>query len=135
MLLPLLAALFVASRDIVTRHIDRDLHSFYITLATLAMVTLTGFLIALFDWRPLHTQHILMLAASAFLLTGGFFSQVSAFRMGELSFISPFAFVGIIVALILGYVFWNDVPTPAMLMGIGLIIASCIYIARSSTHG
>ena len=134
MLLPLLAAFFVAARDVVTRRINRDLHSFYITLASLAMVTTTGFLISLFNWRPLELSHVLMLAASAVLLTGGFFSQVSAIRMGELSFIAPFAFVGIIVALMLGYVFWGDVPTAAMLTGISLITASCIYIARTSNR-
>jgi len=134
MLLPLLAAFFVAARDVVTRRINRDLHSFYITLATLAMVTTTGFLMSLFNWRPLEFSHVLMLATSAALLTGGFFSQVSAIRMGELSFIAPFAFVGIIVALILGYVFWGDVPTAAMLTGIALITASCIYIARTNNR-
>lgn len=134
MTLPLLAALFVAARDIVTRHIDRSLHSFYITLATLVLVTLTGLILSIFDWRPVHGKHMLMLAASAFLLTGGFFSQVSAIRMGELSFISPFAFIGIVVALILGYLFWNDVPTILMLTGIALIVASCVYIARSTAH-
>ena len=133
MVLPLLAAFFVAARDIVTRRIDPELHSFYITLATLVMVTLAGLVMAGFDWRPLQAQHLLMLGGSALLLTGGFFSQVSAIRMGELSFISPFAFVGIIVALTLGYLVWGDVPTPFMLAGIGLIVASCVYIARSKT--
>ena len=134
MLLPLLAAFFVAARDVVTRRINRDLHSFYITLASLALVTTTGFLISLFNWRPLEFSHVLMLAASAALLTGGFFSQVSAVRMGELSFIAPFAFIGIIVALVLGYVFWGDVPTDAMLAGISLITASCVYIAHTNNR-
>ena len=134
MLLPLLAAFFVAARDVVTRRINRDLHSFYITLASLMLVTTTGFLISLFNWRPLEFSHVLMLAASAALLTGGFFSQVSAIRMGELSFIAPFSFIGIIVALILGYVFWGDVPTAAMLTGIALITASCVYIARTNNR-
>lgn len=101
--------------------------------ASVVMVTLSGLILAGFAWRPLQTQHLLMLGASAFLLTGGFFSQLSAIRMGELSFISPFAFVGIIVALTLGYLVWGDVPTSFMLTGIGLIVASCVYIARSKT--
>ena len=74
---------------------------------------------------------LVMLFFSALLLTGGFFTQVTAIRMGELSFVSPFAFSGIIVALILGILIWHDEPTPAMLSGIVLIVGSCIYIARS----
>lgn len=131
MTLPLLAAFFVAARDVVTRKIDPGLHSFYITLATLIMVTLTGLIMSMFKWEPIEGKHFLMLSASAVLLTGGFFSQVTAIRMGELSFVSPFAFSGIIVAIILGYLFWGDVPTLLMLTGIALIIGSCWYIVRS----
>ena len=131
MLLPLLAAIFVAARDVVTRRIDNNLHSFYITLATLVLVTLSGLVLSIFDWRPLEVNHLLMLSLSAALLTGGFFSQVTAIRMGELSFVAPFAFSGIIVALLLGFLVWNDQPTVAMLTGVALIAGSCIYIARS----
>lgn len=131
MLLPLLAAVFVAARDVVTRRIDNNLHSFYITFATLILVTIAGLVLAVFDWRVLTAFQLLMLSVSAVLLTGGFFSQVTAIRMGELSFVSPFAFSGIIVALILGFLIWGDEPTPSMLAGIVLIAGSCIYIAQS----
>lgn len=131
MLLPLLAAVFVATRDMVTRRIDNNLHSFYITLATLILVTLTGLVLSIFDWRTLEVNHVLMLSLSAALLAGGFFSQVTAIRMGELSFVAPFAFSGIIAALLLGFLVWNDQPTSSMLTGVALIVGSCIYIARS----
>ena len=131
MTLPLLAAFFVAARDVVTRKIDPGLHSFYVTLATLVLVTLTGLIMSIFSWKPMEGKHFLMLSASAILLTGGFFSQVTAIRMGELSFVAPFAFSGIIVAIILGYLFWGDVPTPLMLIGIAFILGSCWYIVRA----
>ena len=51
--------------------------------------------------------------------------------MGELSFVAPFAFSGIIAALLLGFLVWNDQPTSSMLTGVALIVGSCIYIARS----
>lgn len=131
MTLPLVAALFVAARDIVTRRIDPGLHSFYVTFATLALVTICGDVLSMFTWQPVQVETLSILALSACLLTGGFFTQVTAIRMGELSFISPFAFSGIVAAIILGYLFWNDVPTPLMFTGIALIISSCWYIARS----
>lgn len=130
MLLPLLAAGFVAARDVVTRRIDSGLHTLYITLATMLLVTLAGLALSVFDWRPIRAGHLVMLTASACLLIGGFLSQVSAIRSGELSFVSPFAFSGIVVALILGIIFWRDIPTASMLAGIGLIIGACTYIAR-----
>ena len=56
---------------------------------------------------------------------------MTAIRMGELSFVAPFAFSGIIVALLLGFLIWHDQPTASMLTGVVLIAGSCIYIARS----
>lgn len=131
MFLPLMAAAFVAIRDIFTRRIPDELHSIYITLATLILVTCAGLIISLFDWRPVYSNHVFALSCSAILLGCGFFIQITAVRMGELSFISPFSYFGIIVALILGILFWQEYPTLMMLCGVVLIIISGITIMLS----
>ena len=71
------------------------------------------------------------LAVSAVLLSCGFFSQVTAMRMGELSFIAPFSYFGIIVAIMLGVIFWQEYPTLLMLAGVTLIIVSGVIITLS----
>lgn len=128
MLLPVLAAVLVACRDIATRRIDPSLHSFYITFATLIMVTLMGLLLSIFQWQPVETKHIGWLALSAVLLSGGFFFQVSAIRLGELSFVSPFAYWGIVVAVSYGILIWNEVPTPWMVFGMLIVAGSGLFI-------
>ena len=131
MFLPLMAAAFVSTRDIFTRRIPAELNSIYVTLATLILVTIAGLLISLFDWRPINTNHIFALCCSAVLLSSGFFIQITAVRMGELSFIAPFSYFGIIVALILGIIFWQEYPTLLMLLGVILIVISGITISLS----
>lgn len=131
MLLPLLAAVCISTRDIFTRRIPAELDSIYITFATIVMVTLAGLVISLFDWRALDGGHFLALACSAVLLSSGFFCQITAVRMGELSFIAPFSYFGILVALTLGILFWQEYPTATMLGGVALIIVSGITITLS----
>ena len=131
MFLPLMAAAFVSSRDIFTRRIPVELNSIYVTLATLVLVTLAGLVISIFDWRPINLYHIFALSCSSVLLSCGFFIQITAVRMGELSFVAPFSYFGIIVALILGMIFWQEYPTLLMLCGVTLIVLSGITITLS----
>ena len=67
------------------------------------------------------------------MLSCGFFCQITAVRMGELSFIAPFSYFGILVALTTGIIFWQEYPTLTMLGGVALIIVSGITIALSQS--
>ena len=131
MFLPLMAAGFVSTRDIFTRRIPAELNSIYITLATVMLVTCGGLVLSIFDWRPVALSNVFALACSSVLLSCGFFSQVTAMRKGELSFIAPFSYFGIVVALVLGIIFWQEYPTLIMLGGVALIIGSGIIISLS----
>lgn len=128
MLLPLLAAVFVTARDLTTRHIDKAVDSLYIVLATLTTVTVVGFLMALFDWRPVSLTRAGWLALSGLLLGTGFLCQITAVRKGELSFIAPFSYTGILVAVFWGYMVWQQWPSNLTFAGIALIVSSGMYI-------
>ncbi len=132
MLLPLAAAFFLAIRDFVTRQINPRLGTFTITLTTLLLVTLCGSILSWFAWHPLEPVELSKLAGSAVLLAFGFYCMIEAVRIGDLSFVAPFTFTAILMALLLGYFVWQDVPTPSMLAGVILIVGACIYIFR---HG
>ncbi len=128
MILPLLAAIFVVMRDMVTRKLDNELHSLYVVFATLTMVTTVGGLLSVLDWRPVEVSQVLWLVLSASLLSLGYFCQVTAVRIGELSFIAPFTYTGILVAVFYGYFIWNEIPTLFTIVGITLIVGSGLYI-------
>ena len=134
MLLPLAAAIFIAARDLVTRKLDPSLHSLYVTWTTLVVVTIAGLLISFFDWRPIALTQILWLCASAVLISSAFFVQISAVRLGELSFIAPFSYTGILVAVFYGFVVWEELPSTTMIFGIVLIILSGLYILSHQTR-
>lgn len=129
MLLPLTAAILVVARDLITRKkLDPNVHSLYVTLATLVLVSLIGSLISFIDWRPVTVTQVIWLSASAVLMSSAFFFVISAVRIGELSFIAPFSYIGILIAIFYGFVVWNELPNTPMIFGIILIIISGLYI-------
>jgi drug/metabolite transporter (DMT)-like permease len=139
MLLPLATALFICFRDMVTRKIDPSHHSLYVTWTTLVTVTAAGLLISFLDWRPIAVTQIVWLGASAILMSLAFFIQITAVRLGELSFIAPFAYSGILIAVFYGAVVWGELPGVPTIIGIVLIVLSGLFIlshqTRSPTKG
>lgn len=130
MILPLMAAFFLAVRDFVTRRVDSRVSSFSVTLTTLILVTVCGVALAWFNWHPVETRQLSKLALAAVLLAFGFLFMIKAVRLGDLSFVAPFTFTAILMALLLGYFVWGDVPTPSMLAGVILIVGTCLYVFR-----
>jgi len=68
------------------------------------------------------------------LLGAGFFGGVAqiflteTYRYAEPSTVAPFEYVSMIIGLFIGYVIFDDVPTPLMLCGASVVIASGIFI-------
>lgn len=134
MFLPLAAAIFVCARDLVTRKLDPAFHSLHVTWTTLVAVTIAGLLISYIDWQPVALTQVMWLSASAILMSSAFFFQISAVRLGELSFIAPFSYTGILAAVAYGILIWAEVPSLTMIAGITLIVLSGLYIlSRRST--
>ena len=128
MLLPLAAAALISIRDLVTRQLDPSLHSLYVTWTTLVAVTIAGLLISFFDWKPVAVTQVMWLAASAILLSSAYYFQIRAVRLGELSFVAPFSYTGIVAAVFYGIVVWSELPGITMILGILLIMSSGLYI-------
>ena len=128
MLLPLAAAALISIRDLVTRQLDPSLHSLYVTWTTLVAVTIAGLLISFLDWKPVAVTQVMWLAASAILLSSAYYFQIRAVRLGELSFVAPFSYTGIVAAVFYGIVVWSELPSITMILGILLIMSSGLYI-------
>jgi S-adenosylmethionine uptake transporter len=59
-----------------------------------------------------------------------------ALSIAPASLLAPFQYSSIVWAVILGYLVWRDVPTPAVLLGNALIVASGLFVFyRESLRG
>ena len=128
MLLPLVTAIFIAARDLLTKSIHESVDSASVVLVTLIVVSIGGGVLAVFDWQPISIWHTAQLLISAALLSFGFYLNIRGVRTGELSFVAPFFFFSIPVSIFWGYVVWGDTLSAIAVAGILLIIASGLVI-------
>jgi drug/metabolite transporter (DMT)-like permease len=127
--LPLIVALADAVRDLVTRQMAGGESSLRIVFSTGSMLAIAGLATVFWGWEALRLEDLLWFAISAGSFVVAHFLMVEAFRHGQLVAVAPFRYVQIIWTILAGLLFWGEVPTPAVIVGIGIICASGIYIA------
>ncbi|MBE7369060.1 DMT family transporter [Ramlibacter pallidus] len=128
-LLCLGGTLLHASRDLMTRVIDRSIPSILVTVSTAVAVTLLAGVWSLFtDWKPVTWQQLALLATASVFLSGGYFLLTVSMRGGEMSLVAPFRYTGLLFALVLGYLVWGDVPNGIAWAGIALLVGAGLYV-------
>ncbi len=120
-----------AARDICTRKIPGHVPSVLITLGTAVSVTLLSAALSLAQgWQPFTLQHLGMLAAASVFLSVGYYLLILSTRAGDMSVVAPFRYVGLLFALVLGWVVWGDLPNVVAWSGIGLLLGAGLYMLR-----
>lgn len=130
-ILALAGVFFVAVRDVSTRTVSGDAPSFLITSASAIMVTLAGLVYAMFEpWVPMQPAEFMGLALASICILGGYYFVLISFRVGEVSFISPFRYSIVIWAILIGYFVWGDIPDMWTFAGIFIVIVAGVYTFR-----
>ena len=134
-LLPLTAAFLVAGRDLITRFVPADHDSTTVALTTAIAVTIGGWLswplggLDLADhWLWPSAGEWLLIGVSAALIGTAYNTVVIGYRLGEASFLAPFRYASIPLAILLSWSVFGDVPSLAMLLGALIIAGSGIFI-------
>jgi len=135
--LAILTAFFVAIRDLSNRLVPRHVPTFLIVLAaSIANIVGCGlFGLAAGDiWRmPSLFELGLIVGAALFVLAATYLITMS-FRDTEVSAISPFRYVGVPVALIIGVIIWGEAPDLLATIGIILVIGAGIFAMRDEAR-
>jgi drug/metabolite transporter (DMT)-like permease len=127
-LLVLLSAVIVSFRDLLTRSIGPEVPTVVVTLGSTFLVMLSGGLLAgVEDWRPFAVREVALLAVAAVLVTAGNLCVIVAFRRSEVSVVSPFRYSNVLLAIVLGYFVFGELPDAVTWLGMALIVASGVY--------
>ena len=59
----------------------------------------------------------------------GFYAYAEAYRLAPPSFVAPFEYSALVWAIGLGFVFFGDLPTQAMLVGSAIIIGAGLFLS------
>lgn len=124
----LIAVVMVTVRDLVTRRMSRDVPSMTVTFVTALGITLAFGGAALGDeWVALSLRNGLLIAGSSVFIFGGYLFSVMVMRVGDVGFVAPFRYTGLIWALLLGLVVFGDWPDAITLLGAAIVVLSGIF--------
>lgn len=124
----LIAVLCVTARDLFTRRMSRDVPSLLVTLsASLAVMAASGTASAAVEWAVVTPQLWGLLLASSVFITGGYFFSVQVMRSGDVAFIAPFRYTGLIWALVLGLLVFDEWPSSLTMIGAAVIVGTGLF--------
>jgi len=119
----------VVGRDLFTRIVGIAVPATVSIFSACMVMTITGLLMLAFEgWPPLGLREAVYLSLAAAFMTGGYVMSVDAMRHGELAVVGPFRYVGLLAALLYGYLIWGDIPNNLAKAGIIVVVGSGLYI-------
>ncbi len=102
---------------------------FYQTLVT----GVVGLVLLPFVWVSPGLVDLALFSATGLLSGIAQFWWMQGCRFVPAAVSAPFSYTSMIWSLMLGYLIWSDVPSPAVLGGASIVIASGLYILYRET--
>jgi len=130
-LVPLAAALTSAFRDIMTRRLGFRDTGPSILFWTMVISAAGGFMsipfVGMSEPSPIGWG---LLAALALLIAIAFRLNIAAFKLASGAIVAPLRYLSLVWAAVLGFAFWNDVPSLQATCGAAIIMGAGLYTLR-----
>ncbi|MCE6957658.1 DMT family transporter [Cereibacter sphaeroides] len=127
-LLGLASVACVVARDLATRRLGPAVPSATIAIWTSLAVTVMGIAGALVaGLQPVSLREALLILVAAGALILGYLFIVAAMRAGDIGFVSPFRYTGLIWAIGLGWLMFGNLPDAMTLAGSAIVAAAGIF--------
>lgn len=102
-------------------------------LVTLSITSVTGLLVTAvalpFVWVTPDVGHMAKFVGMGLIGAAGHYLMIRAYEQAPAAVLAPFGYGEIVVAVIIGYFWFNDFPDIPTWIGIGILAASGIYIS------
>jgi S-adenosylmethionine uptake transporter len=118
----------ITIRDLAARQMSDDVPSTLVGLMAAVGVLLMASVGVWFeDWQPVTQPAVLQLSGAAVFIIGGYVFSVAAMRSGDIGFVAQFRYTSLLVAVILGVVVFDDIPSAMTMFGAGIVVAMGLF--------
>jgi len=129
----------VTIRDLASRRLSRATPSITVALTAAALImSASGIITLMQGWAPVTGREFGLLGIAALFILAGYLASVMTMRVGEIGFVAPFRYTGLLWALLLGWLVFGHWPGPVTLLGACLVVATglfTLYRERHLRHG
>ena len=133
-MLPVAAAFFGAARDVITRRMSSGDTSIGILFYTSCVVALGSSMTLPFGWQMPSWKDLLLIGLAGIIVTTSLFLMIEALRFAQASTVSPFRYVALIWAGLLGFLVFGEVPDSWTVAGGALIVVAGLYLIHRETR-
>ena len=127
-LLGVLAVLSGTLRDVSTRRLDVALSPLLIMMLSQIVVASGGLGCWAFEtWKVPSRGELFSLAFASVFSLVGHLCVIYSLRSGEVAAVAPFRYAGIVWAILLGFLIWNQLPDALSLAGILILASAGLY--------
>ncbi|MCI2399678.1 DMT family transporter [Aliiroseovarius subalbicans] len=124
----LIAVGFITLRDLAARRLSPGTPSMMVSLVAAVAICIAAGVASLSDtWAPVGLWEAGLLGLAAGFILMGYVASVAVMRVGEISFVAPFRYTGLLWALLLGWLFWGDWPDLLTMIGAGIVVAMGVF--------
>lgn len=123
-----LAVLVITLRDLAVRGMSQNVSSMTVAIvASVGVTVLAGVASVGEDWVRPQTGPLLLLVGASFFIIGGYIFSVMTMRIGNIGFIAPFRYTGLLWALVLGLLFFGEWPDELAMLGIAIVVGTGLF--------
>jgi len=132
-LLPLVAAFALGLYQVITKKVSEydatEVSLFYTSVVGIIIMSF----LALSFWRSIDSSSYILFLAIGVFFSLGIYLQIIALSKSRASIIQPFHYTLIFWAIILGYIFYDDIPDFFTIIGALTITASGIFVIKQTS--
>lgn len=129
-LLAVIAVFALALRDLATRRTPAIFSTMQLSFLGFIAIVPAGLSLMFFTGSAfvgLDTTQWLYIIAALSVGLFAYYAIVAAMRIGDVGFVTPFRYVRLVIALIIGVAVFGESPDALTLIGAAIIVASGIY--------
>lgn len=118
----------ITFRDIIVRRMAKTTSTLSVAFMGALVITLAfGAMSVTEEWAALDGRSIGLLSLASLFVFGGYIFSVMVMRVGEIGFVAPFRYTGLIWALVLGYLVFGDWPDQLTMIGASIVVAMGLF--------
>lgn len=124
------AVMVITFRDLTARRLSPAIPSSRVALSAAIGVTVLagiGSVVLQETWGMPTLRETALITGAAVFLMAGYICAVAGMRLGDISFVAPFRYTSLLVALILGLFLFNEWPDFWTMIGAAIVVATGLF--------
>ena len=113
-----------------TRSLGRTESASVITVFVMVMFVVAGGAAMPFVWVTPTGAHLGLLSVIAAISAAAMYLTIQSFRIAPPALLAPFQYSALIWAMVIGYVWWGDVPDRSVIIAATVVVASGLFVLK-----